>query len=216
MPNLLTSIEIDLYWLCGAAGLATLGYALYNMLIAQSRPTGQQTGVAHQVLRTRYLLVATLLFLFLGVILWRPLPIHLPTLLQLGMSIIGAAIFLACLGLYLWGLRTLGENFNASSGFGVRLHQAHRLVTNGPYNYIRHPMYMAVILVGWGGLMLYRNWTMLLFTIIMHGLIVRAKREDQALSQTFGRQWELYKKRVPGWIPHMKSIFQKNLTKPGQ
>ena len=89
MPNLLTSIEVDLYWLCGAAGLATLGYALYQMLIAQSRPAGQHTGAAHQVLRTRYLVIATLLFIFLGFILWRPLPIQLPTLLQLGMRFSG-------------------------------------------------------------------------------------------------------------------------------
>jgi protein-S-isoprenylcysteine O-methyltransferase Ste14 len=215
MPNLLTSIEVDLYWLCGIAGIATLAYALYKMLVAQSRPTGHQTGAAHQVLRTRYLVIATLLFLFLGFILWRPLPIQLPTLLQLGVSIFGAVIFLACLGLYLWGLRTLGENYNASSGFGVRLHQAHRLVTDGPYSYIRHPIYLAVILVGWGGLLLYRTWTMLIFAIIMHGLIVRAHREDQALSQAFGRQWELYKKRVPAWIPHMKSVFRKDLNKLG-
>jgi len=215
MPNLPTSLEINLRWLCAIAGLATLAYALYNILVAQSRPTGHHTGAAHQVLRTRYLVIATLLFLFLGFLLWRPLPIQLPTLLQLGVSIFGAVIFLTCLGLYLWGLRTLGENFNASSGFGVRLHQAHQLVTDGPYTYIRHPMYLAVILVGWGGLLLYRTWTMLIFAIIMHGLIVRAHREDQALAQAFGRQWELYKQRVPGWIPHMKSIFHNDLQKPG-
>jgi len=215
MPNLLTSIEVDLYWLCGVAGLATLAYALYNMLIAQSRPTGHHTGSAHQVLRTRYLVIATLLFLFLGFILWKPLPIQLPTLLQLSVSIFGAVIFLTCLALYLWGLRTLAENFNVSSGFGVRLHQAHRLVTDGPYAYIRHPMYLAVILVGWGGLLLYRTWTMLIFMIIMHGLIVRARREDQALAQAFGRQWELYQQRMPGWLPHIKGIFHNDHQKPG-
>ena len=55
MPNLLTSLEVDLYWLCGIAGLGTLAYALYNMLLAQSRPVGHRTGSARQVLRTRYL-----------------------------------------------------------------------------------------------------------------------------------------------------------------
>jgi protein-S-isoprenylcysteine O-methyltransferase Ste14 len=213
MPNLLTSLEVDLRWLCAVAGLATLVYALYSMLVAQSRPAGQHTRAAHQVLRTRYLLVASLLILFLGFILWRPLPIRLPTLLQLGVSIFGAVIFLSCLGLYLWGLRTLGENFTASSGFGVRLHQAHQLVTDGPYAYIRHPMYLAVILLGWGGLLLYRTWAMLIFTILMHGLIVRAHREDHALALAFGRQWELYKKHVPGWIPHIKGVFHNNLQK---
>jgi protein-S-isoprenylcysteine O-methyltransferase Ste14 len=216
MPNLLTSLEVDLYWLCGIAGLGTLAYALYNMLLAQSRPVGHRTGSARQVLRTRYLVIATLLFLFIGYILWKPIPLRLPWLLQLAVSILGAVIFLASLVLYLWGLRTLGENFNASSGFGVRLHQAHQLVTNGPYAYIRHPMYLAVILVGWGGLLLYRTWTMLFFAVIMLGLIVRARKEELALAQVFGRQWELYKKHIPGWFPRLESLRGKKRRSQGR
>src|SRR4030042_3137412 len=167
MPNLITSLEVDLRWLCAIAGFATLAYAIYNMLLAQSRPAIHHTGAARQVLRTRYLVIATLLFLFFGYILWRPVPLQLPWLLQLLVSILGGAVFLASLVLYLWGLRTLGENFNASSGFGVRLHQAHRLVTTGPFAYIRHPMYLAFILAGWGGLLLFRPATLLFFSFIM-------------------------------------------------
>ena len=211
MPNLITSIEVDLHWLCAIAGLATLAYAIYNMLLAQSRPAGHHTGAARQVLRTRYLVIATLLFLFFGYILWRPVPLQLPWLLQLMVSILGGAVLIASLVLYVWGLRTLGENFNASSGFGVRLHQAHRLVTTGPYAYIRHPMYLGVILAGWGGLLLYRTWTMLFFAIIMFGLILRARKEEQALAQVFGRQWELYKRNIPGWIPRIENFLRKDL-----
>ena len=210
MHNLITSLEVDLRWLCAIAGFATLAYAIYNMLLAQSRPAGHHTGAARQVLRTRYLVIATLLFLFFGYILWRPLPLQLPWLLQLLVSILGGAVFLASLVLYVWGLRTLGENFNASSGFGVRLHQTHRLVTTGPYAYIRHSMYLAVILAGWGGLLLYRTWTMLFFAIIMLGLILRARKEEQALAQVFGRQWELYERNVPGWIPRIGSFLRKD------
>jgi protein-S-isoprenylcysteine O-methyltransferase Ste14 len=89
------------------------------------------------------------------------------------------------LGLYLWGLNTLGENFNVSSGFGIRLQQAHRLVTKGPFAYVRHPMYLGVMLAAWGGSFLYRTWTMLIFAVMMFGLIVRARREEEVL-QVFG------------------------------
>jgi protein-S-isoprenylcysteine O-methyltransferase Ste14 len=191
------------------AGLGTLAYAIYNMLLAQSRPSGFQSGSARKVLRRRYLLVATLVFLFVEFILWKPIPIRLPLGLQLVVSILGAMIFFASLALYLWGLRTLGENFNASSGFAVRLNQAHRLVTSGPYAYIRHPMYMAVILVGWGGLALFRTWAMLVFALIMFGLIVRARREEDTLARVFGRQWDVYKRHVPGWIPSLERVLGK-------
>jgi protein-S-isoprenylcysteine O-methyltransferase Ste14 len=209
MPNLTTSLEIDLRWLAAIAGLGTLAYAIYNMVLAQSRPSGYQSGAARKLLRTRYLLAATLVFIFVEIILWKPLPIRFPLGLQLVVSILGAAIYFAGLVLYLWGLRTLGENFNASSGFGVRLNQAHKLVTSGPYAYIRHPMYLAVILVGWGGLLLFRTWSMLIFAVIMLGLIVRARKEEEALARIFGRQWDVYRRHVPGWIPSLDRLLGK-------
>jgi len=209
MPNLTTSLEIDLRWLAAIAGLGTLAFAIYNMVLAQSRPSGYQSGAARKLLRTRYLLAATLVFIFVGIILWKPLPIRLPLGLQLLVSIMGVAIYFTGLALYLWGLRTLGENFNASSGFGVRLNQAHKLVTSGPYAYIRHPMYLAVILVGWGGLLLFRTWSMLIFAVIMLGLIVRARKEEAALARVFGRQWDVYRRHVPGWIPSLDRLLGK-------
>jgi protein-S-isoprenylcysteine O-methyltransferase Ste14 len=207
MPNVLTSLEIDLRWLGAIAGLGTLFYAIFRMLHAQSRPAGHHTGSAQQVLRTRYMIIATVIFLILAYVLWKPLPIQINWLLQLGISLLGVMIFFPGLGLYLWGLHTLGESFNASSGFGVRLQQAHQLVTTGPYAYLRHPMYMGVMLSAWGGLLLYRTWTMLLFAIIMFGLIIRARREEVALSQVFGRQYELYKRNIPGWFPRLDKLL---------
>jgi protein-S-isoprenylcysteine O-methyltransferase Ste14 len=207
MPPLIFTLEINLNWLAAIAGLGTLAYSIYNMLLAQRRPTGQYTGAARKILRTRYLIIATLLFLIFGIILWKPLPFQLPWVLGLVVSILGAVVFFASLSLYIWGLRTLGANFNASSGFGVRLNQAHKLVTTGPFAYVRHPMYMAVILAGWSGLALYRTWTMLLFAVIMLGLLFRGRREEEALAQVFGSQWEMYTRGVPGWFPRLDQIF---------
>jgi protein-S-isoprenylcysteine O-methyltransferase Ste14 len=124
-------------------------------------------------------------------------------------ELVGGVIFFASLILYVWGLRTLGSNFNASSGFGVRLHQEHQLITQGPYAYIRHPMYLAVILACWGGLLHYHTWTMLLFAVMMLGLLYRARKEEEALAQAFGPEWEVYKRHVPGWILHMESLVRK-------
>ena len=210
MPPLLHSLEIILHWLGAFAGLGTLAYSLYRMFLAQSRPAAYQTGGARQVLRAPYLLIATLLFVILGYLLWNPLPIVLTLTLQLIFTLLGAGIFLGSLALYLWGLRTLGKNFNASSGFGVRLQQSHQLVTSGPYAYIRHPMYVGVILAGWGGLLLYRTWTMLFFAVIMFGLIYRAHKEDQALSSFFSPEWEQYKQNVPAWIPRSRILTRKD------
>lgn len=203
MPEFLTSIEIIINYLGAFAGLGTLIYSIYKAVIAQSQPSGQQTGAARRILRTSHLLIASLLFFILAYILWRPLPIHLTRVLQLVATFLGAVIFIASVGLYLWGLLTLGENFNFASGFGVRLQQAHRLITHGPYAIVRHPMYLGVIMACWGGLLLYRTWTMLVFALMMFGLVYRARKEDEALLLAFGPEWESYQQRVPSWLPRL-------------
>ena len=60
---------IGLRWICAIAGLATLAYAIMNMLVAQRRAAGLQTGVASKVLRTPYLVIATIIFLWLSYLL---------------------------------------------------------------------------------------------------------------------------------------------------
>jgi len=214
MRNILTlfekAIEIGLPWLGAVSGLGTLAYAITSMLLAQRRPTGQQTGAARKVLRTPYLVIATILFIALAYWLWKPLPLHLSGMVQIFLTLLGAIIMLPNLALYVWGLRTLGSNFNASSGFGVRLVQAHQLITYGPFAYLRHPMYLAVILACWGGLLLYRTWAMLLFAVMMFGLLYRGHREEEALAQAFESEWELYKQAVPGWFPRLKGVSRRD------
>jgi protein-S-isoprenylcysteine O-methyltransferase Ste14 len=161
------------------------------------------------VLRTRYLVIASILFVILGYISWKPLPFQLSRNLHLLITILGAVIFIPGLLLYIWGLHTLGQSFNASSGFGVRLQQSHQLVTIGPYAYVRHPMYIAVMLTGWGGLLLFLTWTMFFFAVIMFGLIARAHKEEEILAEVYREKWELYKQDVPAWFPKLKSIMGK-------
>jgi protein-S-isoprenylcysteine O-methyltransferase Ste14 len=138
------------------------------------------------------------------VALWRPLPVHPAPWLRGLLLSIGAALFFAGLALYFWGLHTLGRMFGPSTGFGVRLHAAHRLVASGPYAHVRHPMYLAVIAAAQGSLLLYRTWATLCFAIIMFGLVVRARREERALAREFGQQWADYRARVPGWLPRLR------------
>lgn len=189
----------------GTAGLATLAVAVWHMLRSVSRPAGRQTGPGARFLRAPILALATLLFAAAMAWLWRPLPLNLPAVVQWACLVLGVLIYFPSLGLYLWGLRTLGTMFGPSTGFGVRLQAGHRLITSGPYARVRHPMYLAVIMVGIGGLLLYRTWAMLLFAVAMFGLTVRAHREEKTLAAEFGAAWEVYCRRVPAWLPR---IFQ--------
>jgi protein-S-isoprenylcysteine O-methyltransferase Ste14 len=198
----LDTVELWLRRVSGIAGLATLAIAVCHMLRSVTRPAGREVGPGARFLRAPILALATLLFGTGMAWLWRPLPFALPPTVRLVSLALGALLYLPALGLYLWGLRTLGAMFAPSTGFGVRLHAGHRLITVGPYALVRHPMYLAVIAVGIGGLLLYRTWAMLLFALMMFGLIVRARREEAALAAEFGATWEAYCRRVPAWLPH--------------
>lgn len=183
------------------AGVITLAFAVWHMLLSVGRPAGRETGPGARFLRAPILVLAMLLFAAAMVWLWRPLPLALPKAVRLASLALGALLYFPALGLYLWGLRTLGAMFGPASGFGVRLRAGHRLITAGPYAFVRHPMYLAVITTGIGGLLLYRTWAMLAFAVTMFGLTVRARREEKALAAEFGAAWEEYRRRVPAWLP---------------
>jgi protein-S-isoprenylcysteine O-methyltransferase Ste14 len=188
----------------GIAALATLAYAIISMLRSLREPKGREEPGARLVLRAPVLLVATVLFVVGGAALWRPLPIQVPPWVHVLLLPCGALMLFVGLALYLWGMRSLGQMFGPSTGFGVRLHAAHRLVTTGPYAHVRHPMYLAVITTALGSLLLYCTWTTLVFAIIMFGLAVRARREERVLAQEFGPEWEAYISQVPPWIPRLR------------
>lgn len=200
----LDQLELWIGRIAGGAALATLAIALVAMYNSLRRPAGREEPGARILLRGGILGLATILFLALGVILWRPLPFDLSDSVRLALLSLGSALLFGALGLYLWGLVSLGRMFAPSSGFGVRLSQAPGLVTRGPYTFMRHPMYLAVIVAGIACLMLYRTWATLAFAGLMFGLIVRARREERVLAEEFGSEWASYAAEVPGWLPRRR------------
>lgn len=200
----LDSIEQWIRSLGAIAGLATLAYAIVAMFKSLRQPSGREERGARFALRAPVLLVATILFVWVGALLWRPLPMQAQSWLRVILLSVGALLFFGGLALYLWGMRSLGQMFGPSSGFGVRLQATHRLVTTGPYAHVRHPMYLAVIAAAIGSLLVYRTWAALGFVIIMLGLAVRARREESVLVQEFGPEWEAYASRVPPCLPRLR------------
>ena len=73
----------------------------------------------------------------------------------------------------------------------------------GPYRYIRHPQYAAVIVMiaGWW---LVLDYTFILFTVgivaLWFGLVV-APFEERELRALFGEEYASYARRTPRFIP---------------
>ncbi|KAG0230105.1 hypothetical protein BGW41_002603 [Actinomortierella wolfii] len=119
-----------------------------------------------------------------------------------------AATFCGILGWQLrsWSFRTLDHFFT----YELTIRPGHRLVTTGPYAYIRHPSYSGMLLTGmpWTVFMLYQgpydvlvlpytHVPMTLAMALMGGILyfggflaVRVTSEEKMLQAHFGAAWD--------------------------
>lgn len=145
--------------------------------------------------------LAMLGYVLFGIAAWRPLPLKLSGECRKLSTSLGALLYFPGLALYWLGQRTLGDLFRPSTSRRADLYADHWLVEEGPYAYMRHPMYLGVLLAASGALLIYRTWTMVFYTMSSLAVFGRARREDAALAAKFGQGWEAYRDRVPAWFP---------------
>jgi protein-S-isoprenylcysteine O-methyltransferase Ste14 len=89
---------------------------------------------------------------------------------------------------------------------GLEVSETHctpkRLETTGAYSIVRHPQYSGWILAHAGMSILFSAWYSLLFTPILIGLIyLISKKEEEDLTNEFGKEYKEYQKKVPMLIP---------------
>lgn len=115
---------------------------------------------------------------------------------------LGAGLTLATIGLIAWVFATLGENLTRTAGF--RTHA--RLVTGGPYRWIRHPLYSFASLACLGTGVMLASWPVLLgVTALLPLLSLRAGREEAALIERFGDEYREYVQRTGRFFPRGRS-----------
>ena len=96
-------------------------------------------------------------------------------------------------------IRTLGKQWT----YVARVIEGHRLITEGPYNWVRNPIYLAMFgsLVSTG--LVFSKWWAFFPAIVIFliGTQIRISREEKLLSATFGQEWSDYTRRVPALFP---------------
>ena len=114
-----------------------------------------------------------------------------------------AAIIIMSFALFLSILfvRSVGNSIKEA----INLQKKPQLITSGIYHYIRHPVYMAIILGIFGTFLIIPNLLMLIFslftTIIMH---LHSREEEKTLIKMFGSEYEEYMKRTGRFFPKIK------------
>ena len=143
-----------------------------------------------------YLLLTAILLEALTILVrqWISFPISL----GLGMRI---ALTVVCVLLCLLGMVW----FNCSLNL-VKIHFGggeNRLITKGPFNYVRHPLYASVMItlpplmiIWYGDILFIAPWAVLF--VIAHRVVLA---EEQGLVKTFGEDYKRYRKYVPALFP---------------
>jgi protein-S-isoprenylcysteine O-methyltransferase Ste14 len=79
-----------------------------------------------------------------------------------------------------------------------------RLVTTGPYRFVRHPMYLAVLFFGGGMATAYGEyWRWGVFVVLALVLDRKAAREEHALRETFAA-YDDYAARTGRFLPRWR------------
>lgn len=99
--------------------------------------------------------------------------------------------------------------FLLSSAWRV-LYQAQKtktLAISGPYARIRHPQYVAFVVIMFGFLLQWPTLvTVLMFPILVAIYVRLAKREERDVRAEFGSVWDQYAERTPRFIPRLRQL----------
>ncbi len=117
---------------------------------------------------------------------------------------IGFFIGLAALLIFFWVLRSLGQNFSTT----LTIQKDQTLVTDGPYHWVRHPMYTSFVWLWVGFFLISTNWFIGLTGILgfVWAIVVRTPKEEQMMIERFGDEYLTYMKRTGRYLPRRSGI----------
>jgi protein-S-isoprenylcysteine O-methyltransferase Ste14 len=114
--------------------------------------------------------------------------------------IVGLVLIAAGIGLRAWSIVTLGRFFQ----YRIQVQPEHRVVSSGPYRFVRHPSYSGLALVLMGIALASGDVLSLVVVTVLGGvgLGVRIRAEEKQLGEALGPEYAEFaarrKRLVPG------------------
>jgi protein-S-isoprenylcysteine O-methyltransferase Ste14 len=125
------------------------------------------------------------------------------TQFQLTPGIFAVSLILMWCGIALrwWCFRTLGRYFT----FTVMTSADQQVITTGPYKFLRHPSYAAMLLALCGIGLIFGNWLSLaaLLGLALIGFLNRIRVEEAALSTALGFKYTAYASTHKRLVPYV-------------
>jgi len=161
-------------------------------VVGDSRSTSERVG----------LIVATLgIAVFPGLYVATGFPGSADYPAQAWAVVLGTIAFAAALWLFRRSHKDLGRNWSIT----LEIRDQHRLVCNGIYRLIRHPMYASFWLMAIGQALLLTNWVAGLAGPIAIGVLffLRVGEEERMMLRNFGEEYRAYMTRTKRIIPYV-------------
>lgn len=106
-------------------------------------------------------------------------------------SVFGVA--LAC-----WSRYLLGQNWSLS----VQLKHDHKLIIDGPYGYVRHPIYSGLLLLFLGNTIIVGDWRGLIaVALVFISFWFKLQKEEKWMIANFGVQYQQYMSTTKALFP---------------
>jgi len=114
----------------------------------------------------------------------------------------GVVVFISALWLLWRSHADLGRNWSITT----EIKEGHKLVTEGVFLHIRHPMYAAHLLWGIAQALLIHNWIAGLssLAVLIPMYLLRIPREERLMSEQFGEEYQSYQNRTGRIIPRFR------------
>lgn len=113
---------------------------------------------------------------------------------------LGVGIGILCvLGIY-WLFSSIGSGISPTSA----TRKEHKLVTSGPYRWVRHPLYTigASLFIAFG--MMADNWFIATLGVLAFiGMAIRTPKEEANLIEKFGDEYREYMKNTGAFLPKL-------------
>lgn len=115
--------------------------------------------------------------------------------------VIGLAVMILGFALRQWSVLTLGQFFTVQ----VQVRTGQTVVDTGPYKWLRHPSYTAIITSFVGVGVALENWLSLLVLIVVPtvGLVIRIRIEERALLEALGEPYREFSATRARLIPNV-------------
>jgi protein-S-isoprenylcysteine O-methyltransferase Ste14 len=115
-------------------------------------------------------------------------------------QILGLALLFSGVFLFSWSILARGKY-----AVSWDMPEDHRLVTWGPYKYVRHPSYLAYFFLIFGFFLAWLNLLNLLCFVAIPGYLLSVETEEKMLVERFGDEYRLYQQRTGKFIPRIRT-----------